>query len=40
MFYTTAIEKIIGYEPKKFLDDSKLWKKIIYPDDVNGIISI
>ena len=33
VFYTSAIEKITGYKQEQFISDSKLWFKIIYPND-------
>jgi PAS domain S-box-containing protein len=33
LFYTSAVLKITGYEPAEFLGDSKLFLKIIHPDD-------
>lgn len=33
VFYTSAIEKITGYTQEQFINDSKLWFKIIYPND-------
>lgn len=38
VFYSAAIKKITGYSPESFLKDSKLWKKIIHPDDVKETI--
>lgn len=34
VFYTAAVEKITGYSQTDFLSDSKLFLKIIYPDDL------
>ena len=33
LFYTVAVEKITGYDQADFLGDSKLFLKIIHPDD-------
>lgn len=33
LFYTAAVEKITGYDQADFLGDSKLFLKIIHPDD-------
>jgi PAS domain S-box-containing protein len=33
LFYTAAVEKISGYDQADFLGDSKLFLKIIHPDD-------
>jgi PAS domain S-box-containing protein len=37
VFYTPAIKKITGYNVDEFLGDSNLWKKIIYPDDIDAV---
>ncbi len=37
-FYTSAIQKITGYSNEEFLADTKLWYRIIHPEDVNSII--
>ena len=33
LFYTSAVEKVTGYSQADFLGDSKLFLKIIHPDD-------
>ncbi|MCX6151806.1 MAG: PAS domain S-box protein [Ignavibacteriales bacterium] len=33
VFYTSTIEKVTGYKQEQFIRDSKLWFKIIYPND-------
>jgi len=33
LFYTSAVEKVTGYSQADFLEDSKLFLKIIHPDD-------
>ncbi|RKZ00547.1 MAG: hypothetical protein DRQ13_00125, partial [Ignavibacteriae bacterium] len=33
LFYTSAVEKVTGYSQTDFLGDSKLFLKIIHPDD-------
>ncbi|MEG8946497.1 PAS domain S-box protein [Rosettibacter firmus] len=38
VFYTPTIKKITGYSHDSFLKDSKLWKKIIHPDDVKETV--
>ncbi len=35
VFYTASVEKVTGYTQTDFLSDSKLFLKIIYPDDFN-----
>ncbi|MGE5431905.1 MAG: PAS domain S-box protein [Syntrophomonadaceae bacterium] len=37
VFYTSSIEKVTGYSQEEFLSDSKLWFKLIYPDDLNTV---
>ncbi|MEN8191338.1 MAG: PAS domain S-box protein [Bacteroidota bacterium] len=38
VFYTSAIEKITGYKSEEFIENSKLWIKIIHPDDKKEVI--
>ncbi len=38
-FYTSSVEKITGYTQTDLLSDSRLFIKIIYPDDFNSIKS-
>jgi len=38
VFYTAAIKKITGYEGKEFINNPKLWIKIIHPDDKKEVI--
>ena len=38
-FYTSSVEKITGYTQTDLLSDSRLFIKIIYPDDFNAIKS-
>lgn len=38
IFYTSAIEKITGYKSEEFIDNSRLWIKIIHPDDKKEVI--
>ncbi|RKY94084.1 MAG: hypothetical protein DRQ01_03230, partial [Ignavibacteriae bacterium] len=33
LFYTSAVKKVTGYSQSDFLEDSKLFLKIIHPDD-------
>jgi PAS domain S-box-containing protein len=33
LFYTSAVEKVTGYSQAEFLEDSRLFLKIIHPDD-------
>ncbi len=37
VFYTSSVEKITGYTQSDFLGDSRLFIKIIYPDDFSKI---
>jgi PAS domain S-box-containing protein len=37
LFYTVAVEKITGYDQADFLGDSKLFLKIIHPDDFTDV---
>ena len=37
LFYTSAVEKITGYGQAEFLEDSKLFLKIIHPDDFQDV---
>ncbi|MCU7491290.1 MAG: PAS domain S-box protein [Ignavibacteria bacterium] len=37
VFYTSSIEKVTGYGQEEFLSDSKLWFKLIYPDDLKTV---
>lgn len=37
LFYTAAVEKITGYSQADFLGDSRLFLKIIHPDDFAGV---
>ncbi|MCU7497008.1 MAG: PAS domain S-box protein [Ignavibacteria bacterium] len=37
VFYTSSIEKVTGYGQEEFLSDSKLWFKLIYPDDLRAV---
>jgi len=37
-FYTPAVLQITGYTAEEFLDDSRLWFKIMHPDDLDVII--
>ncbi|MGE5351126.1 MAG: PAS domain S-box protein [Acidobacteriota bacterium] len=37
VFYTSSIEKVTGYNQEEFLTDSKLWFKLIYPDDLKAV---
>jgi len=37
VFYTSSVEKITGYTQSDFLGDSRLFIKVIYPDDFNNI---
>lgn len=38
VFYTSAIKKITGYPSEKFIEDPKLWRKIIHPDDEEIVV--
>ncbi len=38
-YYTASTEKITGFPRKQFIDDPKLWYKIIYPDDLHRVIN-
>ncbi len=38
VFYTSTIEKITGYKSEEFIENPKLWIKIIHPDDKNDVI--
>lgn len=38
VFYTSAIEKITGYKSEEFIENSRLWIKIIHPDDKRQVI--
>lgn len=33
VFYTSTVQKITGYKQEDFIGDSKLWLKLIHPDD-------
>jgi len=33
VFYTSTVKKITGYRQEEFIADSKLWMKLIHPDD-------
>ena len=35
VFYTSSVEKVTGYTQTDFLSDSKLFLKIVHPDDFN-----
>ncbi len=37
VFYTPAVKRITGFEPKAFLEDPELWGKITHPDDADYI---
>jgi len=37
VFYTSAVEKVTGYTQTDFLSDSKLFLKIIHPDDLHEL---
>ncbi len=37
VFYTSSVEKVTGYTQADLLGDSKLFMKIIYPDDLNAV---
>ncbi|HEY7750896.1 MAG TPA: PAS domain S-box protein, partial [Ignavibacteriaceae bacterium] len=37
VFYTSAVEKVTGYSQTEFLSDSKLFLKIIHPDDLQEL---
>ncbi|GJQ62457.1 MAG: hypothetical protein SCALA702_15100 [Melioribacteraceae bacterium] len=37
-FYTPAVAQITGYSPDEFINDSRLWFKIMHPDDLDDII--
>lgn len=39
VFYTESVKKIIGFKSKEFLNDKKLWLKIIHPNDRKNVIS-
>ena len=39
IFYSSAIQKITGYNSDNFSSDKKLWIKIIHPDDTAKVIS-
>lgn len=39
MFYTASVEKVTGYTQTEFLTDSRLFFKIIYPDDYANVKS-
>jgi PAS domain S-box-containing protein len=38
MFYTASVEKITGYTQTEFMSDTKIFLKIIHPDDFNEVI--
>lgn len=38
VLYTQAIEEITGYSSEEFLEDDKLWIKIIHPDDTETVL--
>ncbi len=37
-FYTGAIRKITGYKKEQFLDDQRLWLRIIHPNDTRNVV--
>ena len=37
LFYTAAVEKITGYSQAEFLSDTKLFLKVIHPDDFQRV---
>ncbi len=39
VFYTDAVEKITSYSGEEFINDPRLWYKIIHPDDAPLVIS-
>ena len=39
IFYTSAVEKITGYPNKNFIDDPKLWLRIIHPNDRENMVT-
>lgn len=38
MFYTASVEKITGYSQTEFMSDTKIFLKIIHPDDFNEVV--
>ncbi|MBN1300591.1 MAG: PAS domain S-box protein [Melioribacteraceae bacterium] len=39
VFYSEVISRITGYQSQEFLKDSKLWLRIIHPNDTAGVVS-
>lgn len=39
VFYTSGVKQITGYTQSEFLEDKRLWIKIIHPNDLSGTIS-
>ncbi len=39
VFYTPAVEKILGYKGEEFISNRYLWKKIIHPADRENVLA-
>jgi PAS domain S-box-containing protein len=39
-FVSPQIEELFGYPPAQWLEDQSLWNRVVYPDDLPGIIAL
>ncbi|HWT97715.1 MAG TPA: PAS domain S-box protein [Terriglobales bacterium] len=39
LFISDAVERVLGYSPAQWISDQGLWRRIMYPEDIEGVVS-
>jgi diguanylate cyclase (GGDEF)-like protein/PAS domain S-box-containing protein len=38
-YMSPRVEEVLGYPPRKFMDDPEFWNELVHPDDLEGVVA-